>query len=44
MNKKFYVSPEMEIEKVELERCLMLNESGNDPAIHDEYSDGDPDD
>ena len=44
MNKKFYVSPVMEVEEVELERCVMLNESASDPIIHDEYSDGDPDD
>ena len=32
MNKKWYVTPEMEIEDVELVDCLMFNTSSGDPA------------
>lgn len=39
MNKKFYVTPEMVIEGVKLDRCIMFETSG--PAIHDDWGTGD---
>ena len=45
MNKKFYVTPEMEIENVELERCMLLANSSGDPNwTDDEYSGDMPED
>ena len=38
MDKKFYVTPEMEIEDVELGRCIMLETSG-DPGFDPEPAD-----
>ena len=39
MNKKFYSTPEMVIEDVKLDRCIMFETSG--PGIHDDWGGGD---
>ena len=40
MDKKFYVAPAMEIEDVELERCMLLDTSGGDPNINQNWGGG----
>jgi hypothetical protein len=39
MNKKLYVTPEMVIEDVKLDRCIMIETSG--PKINDDWEGGD---
>ena len=40
MNKKFYVTPEMEEQTLKIESCL-VSYSGGDPAIKPDWGDGD---
>ena len=39
MDKKMYVTPEMVIEDVKLDRCILIETSG--PTIHDDWGGGD---
>ena len=45
MNKKFYLTPEMEETDLKIETILQVVSNGaGDPVISDEYGEGDPDD
>lgn len=44
MKKIEYMTPEMEVLDLKLGYNILLNTSGNDPEVHDEISEGDPDD
>lgn len=44
MKKIEYMTPEMEVLDLKLGYSVLLNTSGNDPEVHDEISEGDPDD
>jgi len=43
MDKKFYVTPEMVIEGVKLDRCIMFETSGH-PGQHDDWGGGEGED